>query len=349
MWVRARMATVIRGLGFYRNGEVVVSRDDLMAAHSNDADLSEHITQLLREARQDPDPSTFIWLGLYQPTPAEMAVVAEELGLPYLQVEDALNVRQRAKVESNNDEWFLLFKVLRYVEETSDVETGQISMFVGDGFVVTVRYGGVGELVEARQRLERSPHLLEQGALSVAYVVLDTIVDGYTYVADEIERDIDMIQESVFSPVRSDDSESIYRLKREVLELKRAISPLVPVAQSLIDPGSTIVPAELKPYFRDIADHVFRVSDQVEGFDNLLGTLLSASTQRLDLQQNSDMRKISAWVAIAAVPTMIAGIYGMNFDNIPELHWEYGYFMVIGLMLTACGLMFRAFKRSGWL
>ena len=340
---------MIRGLGVYRDGRVTMSRDDLLGGTPDSRQVGEQLRDLLREARADLDPSSFVWLGLYQPSEAEMKMVADELDLPPLQVEDALNVRQRAKAEKHGENTFLLFKVLKYVEESSDVETGQISMFIGRHFVVTVRFGGVGELQDVRARLESKPDILRLGVLSVAYEVMDSVVDGYIYVADELERDIDMIQESVFSQVRSDDSQAIYRLKREVLEMKRAVTPLVAGAHDRFEVSIAEIPHDLTPYFRDISDHILRVSDQVEGFDNLLATLLSASTQRLELQQNSDMRKISAWVAIAAVPTMIAGIYGMNFDNLPELHWEYGYYMVITLMLVACGLMFRAFKRSGWL
>ncbi|MSV72381.1 MAG: magnesium transporter CorA [Actinobacteria bacterium] len=343
------MTPVIRGLGVYRDGRVTLSRDDLLGKAPEARQVGEQLRNVLRQVRADPDPSSFVWLGLYQPTVAEMSIVAEELGLPALQVEDSLNVRQRAKAEKQGDSTFLLFKVLKYVEETSDVETGQISMFVGKHFVVTVRFGGVGELQDVRSLLESKPDLLRLGVLSVVYEVMDDVVDGYTFVADELERDIDVIQESVFSQVRTDDSQAIYRLKREVIEMKRAVLPLVPAAHDRFEASILDMPEALTPYFRDISDHILRVSDQVEGYDNLLATLLSASTQRLELQQNSDMRQISAWVAIAAVPTMIAGIYGMNFDNIPELHWQYGYFMVISVMFGACGLMYRAFKRSGWL
>ena len=343
------MTLVIRGLGYYRNGKVVTSRDDLLSSPHLTAGLDEQLHDLLHQARKDPDPSAFVWLGLYQPSRDELTAVADELRLNSLHVEDALNVRQRAKAEVRDGEAFVVFKVLRYIEETSDVETGQIAMFLGHHFVVTVRYGAVGELSEARERLEASSELLAHGTVSALYVVLDSVVDGYVYVADELEKDIDVIQESVFSANRSDDSEAIYRLKREVLEMRRAVSPLVAPAHAFLTADNDLVPSDMMPYFRDISDHLLRVNDQVDGFDNLLTTLLSASTQRLDLQQNSDMRKISAWVAIAAVPTMIAGVYGMNFENMPELHWKYGYFMIVGLMLTACGLMFRAFKRSGWL
>jgi len=340
---------MIRGFGYYRDGVVVETRDDLLGADPSDRAVADRMREVLARVTADPDPSAFAWLGLYQPTRQELGVVAEVLGLPHLQVEDALNVRQRAKIELKEGHRFLLFKVLRYIEESSDVETGQISMFVGEKVVVTVRFGPVAELNEARTLLEQSPALLREGPMAVAHAVLDTVVDGYLYVVDELERDIDMIQESVFSPARSDESESIYRLKREVIELRRAVSPLVPAAHALVAGSLMPVPDGLTSHFHDISDHILRVDDQAQGLDTLLSTLLSASTQRLELQQNNDMRKISAWVAIAAVPTMIAGIYGMNFDQMPELHWEYGYFVVLLLMLTVCGLMYRAFKRSGWL
>jgi len=343
------MSIVIRGLGYYRNGAVEMSRDDLMAHGGADTGLSENLSKLLAQARTDPDPTAFIWLGLYQPTEDEMKDVADVLNLPTLQVEDAMNVRQRAKTDIRDQTAFVVFKVLRYIEETSDVETGQIAIFLGDHFAVTVRFGAIGELTEARARLESSPEILREGPISALYVVLDSVVDGYQYVADEFETDIDTVQDAVFSPQRGDESQRIYRLKREVMEMRRAVNPLVPSAHAIAQGDVHGIPGALLPYFRDISDHILRVNDQSEGFDALLTALLTANTARRDLQQNSDMRKISGWVAIAAVPTMIAGVYGMNFDNMPELHWQYSYYVVLGVMITACSLMYRAFKRSGWL
>ena len=293
----------------------------------------------------------FLWLGLSDPTAGELSLLVDELGFPSLQVEDAANPQQRAKVESlGRDHAFLILKQLGYRASTSDVVTGQISVLVGPGVVVTVRHGTVGSLATARARLAASAELRALGPLGVLYAVMDAVVDAYIAVADEVEVDVDEIETEVFSPgTLTEPVERLYRLKRENIEVRRAVFPLTGFAHELVSGFDVALPPETHPYFRDIADHILRVHDQVEQADSLLTTLVMSSTARQDLQQNRDMRKISAWVAIAAVPTMIAGIYGMNFDNLPELHWQYGYFLVLGVMAGACGLMYRAFKRSGWL
>jgi len=203
--------------------------------------------------------------------------------------------------------------------------------------------------VEVRAELEGDSHLLSMGPLAVLHGNLDVFVDGYQLVADELARDIEQIEERVFSPERTDDAAIIYKLKRENLEVRRAVDPLRPVGAQLLDHELVAMPEGLRPYFHDLGDHLLRVAELSAQHDVLLGTVLEASRSRQAVMQNDDMRKISAWVAIAAVPTMIAGIYGMNFDFMPELHERWGYPAVLTLMVTACGLMYRAFKRSGWL
>lgn len=296
-------------------------------------------------------PGAFVWLGLADPTPAELALLVDELGFPTLQVEDAANPQQRAKVEGlAQDHAFLVLKQLGYQPSTSDVETGQIAVLVGPSVVVTVRHGQVGTLAGARARIAASDELRRLGALGVLYAVMDAVVDAYIAVATEIEVDVDEVETEVFSPGHlAEPVERLYRLKRENIEVRRAVFPLTGFAHEVISGFDLELSPDARPFFRDIADHILRVHDQVEQADALLTTLVMSSTARQDLQQNRDMRKISAWVAIAAVPTMIAGIYGMNFDTMPELHWQYGYFVVMAVMAGACGLMYRAFKRSGWL
>ena len=191
--------------------------------------------------------------------------------------------------------------------------------------------------------------LAEHGPLAILHAVLDHAVDEYLDVIDQVSADIEKIEESVFSPTRSDEITAIYELKRENLEIRRAISPMVQVANSLTGAEHTRLPEQLRPYFSDLADHVLRAGDGVDNNDSLLFTILMASTAQADLQQNDDMRRISAWVAIAAVPTMVAGIYGMNFDDMPELHQAWGYPAVLLLMVSVCSFMFTKFKKSGWL
>lgn len=296
-------------------------------------------------------PDSFVWLGLFEPTKDELEIVERIFSLAHLQVEDAANPTQRAKFDfDRNGHGVAILKVLDYTEHSSDVHTGQIAIFVGPWFVVTVRFGQVGDLRGIRERLQTQPELRQFGPVSVLYAVADKVVDEYVAVSDEISVDIEELETTVFnSNDRKDSADRIYRLKRENVEIRRAISPLVNGAHDFVDSRLPWVPEQLQPYFRDVGEHIMRVHDSVEGSDNMLMTMLMASTSLQDFQQNKDMRTISAYVAIAAVPTMIAGIYGMNFDNMPELHEQYGYFVVLGVMATICGLMYRAFRKSGWL
>ena len=340
---------MIRGVGLYCDGESRADAvRDIHVGSTFTAQDRRHLEVLWTEAQRGGDDS-FVWLGLREATIEEVERAAELFGISELQVEDAMSLGQRARVEVDDDRVLAVFKVLGYVEETSDVETGQIAVFVGPSYVLSVRQGEPGDLSGLRTRLEGNTDLLRTGPMAVLHGILDVVVDGYQEVADELAIDIEQIEERVFSPERTDDAAIIYKLKRENLEMRRALDPLRPVADDLLRQGVIAIPDELRPYFRDLGDHLLRVSDLSAQYDVLLGTILEASRSRQAVQQNDDMRKISAWVAIAAVPTMIAGIYGMNFDFMPELHENWGYPAVLILMFGACGLLFRAFKRSGWL
>ena len=307
-------------------------------------DLSDEL-EALRSRGQG-----FIWIGLKDPTDAEFALVNDELQLHPLAVEDAVKGNQRPKLEVYDRSVFLVIKTLRYLEQTSDIETGEVMIFVGDQFVVTVRRGEANPLAGVRQRLEQMPEHLEHGPMAVAYSVIDSIVDNYTLIDGEVGEDLDIIERQVFSGSRDVHAPGIYALKREVLEFKRASLPLAePLRRLAEDEEIPGMKDEARPFFRDVSDHLLRVNDHAESYDRLLTDVLNAHLAQISVQQNDDMRRISAWVAIAAVPTMIAGIYGMNFDNMPELHWAYGYFIVLGVMATACIGLYRAFRRSGWL
>ena len=315
-------------------------------------------------------PDGFIWIGLKDPTAAEFEDVSRELGLHPLAVEDAVKGNQRSKLEVYESSVFVVLKPLRYIEETSQVETGEVMLFIGDHFVVTVRKGEAGPLREVRRRLDSNSDDLAHGSAAVLYAVMDAVVDGYTAIDAEIGQDLAQMEESVFAGEveveeqalgelpsagaaqrhkGSQDSRRIYLLKREVLEIRRAVQPLVEPAKRLAERDVPHVPPSARPFFRDISDHVMRVVDHVESYDRLLSDILSAHLTRISVQQNDDMRRISAWVAIAAVPTMIAGIYGMNFDNMPGLHWRFGYPLALIVMAAVCLTLFRSFKRSGWL
>jgi magnesium transporter len=317
-------------------------------------DLSDELAAL----RAAGAPGDFLWIGLKDPTQAEFDEVDDELQLHPLAVEDAIKGRQRAKVEHYGSSVFVVLKPLRYVEESSDIETGELMCFVGDRFIVTVRRGEALPLAGLRQRLESDPTMMRRGPMAVLHAIVDGVVDGYRLIDAEVSADLDAIETGVFSGDDTDSS-TIYRLKREVLEFRRAAAPLAaPIMALHQDEGSAITDAELRLQFRDVSDHLHAVIDHVESYDRLLTDVLGAHLAQVTVQQNNDMRRISAWVAIAAVPTMIAGVYGMNFDYMPELSasvgiggrdFHYGYFVVLGLMAVACSALYRAFKRSGWL
>ena len=309
-------------------------------------DLSDELEAL----RAQPLGNDFLWIGLKDPTDSEFDLVNDELRLHPLAVEDAVSGNQRPKVELYDNTIFVVLKTLRYIEATSDIETGEVMLFVGDRFVVTVRRGEANPLAGVRQHLESEPDVLRHGAISVVHAVMDSIVDNYTAVDAEVAKDLDEIETAVFSGSRDVDSTTIYKLKREVLEFRRAAVPLAAPLRMLHDGSRSPLPSkEIRLLFRDVADHLLKVIDHVESYDRLLTDILSAHLAQISVQQNNDMRKISAWVAIAAVPTMIAGIYGMNFDNIPELHLRFGYFGAVGVMALLCLGLYRAFRRSGWL
>jgi magnesium transporter len=308
------------------------------------------LSDALEDLRGGDDPHAFLWIGLKNPTDAEFDLVNDELKLHPLAVEDAVKGNQRPKVELYDNTIFVVMKTLRYIEETSDVETGEVMLFVGDRFVVTVRRGEANPLARVRHDLEANRDALRHGEIAVVYAVMDSIVDNYVTIDAELQKDLDDIEASVFTGANRVSSGTIYRLKREVLEFRRAAVPLAAPLKMLHDGSRSPLPQkEVRLLFRDVADHLLRVIDHVESYDRLLTDILNAHLAQITVQQNSDMRKISAWVAIAAVPTMIAGIYGMNFDNMPELKWHYGYFLVVGLMAAACAALYRAFRKSGWL
>jgi magnesium transporter len=306
----------------------------------------EDLHAALTAADQDRD---FVWIGLHEPSVGELDDVAKEFDLHPLAVEDAVHAHQRPKLERYGGGLFLVLKTLWYEDEHDAVETGEINLFVGTGYVVTVRHGAGAELTGARRDLEERAAVLGHGPMAVVYAVCDRVVDEYERVADAVEEDIAEIEHSVFSPERTSDARRIYFLKREVQEFRRAVLPLREPMSRFANSVVPNMPEDAAPFFRDVLDHVVRVSDQVSAMDDLLSAALSAHLARVGVQQNEDMRRISAWVAIVAVPTMIAGIYGMNFRYMPELDWRYGYPFALALMAGSCWLLYKFFKRAGWL
>jgi magnesium transporter len=294
-------------------------------------------------------PGDFVWVGLHEPEQKELDRVTELFDLHPLAVEDALHAHQRPKLERYDDALFLVLKTLWYVDELDAVETGEVNLFLGADYVVSVRHGEGTELSSARQDLERRQNVLCEGPAAVVYVICDRVVDAYAEVARALEVDVDEIEESVFSTKRSDDSARIYVLKRELAEMRRAVGPLKEPMNRYASGQIPGVPPDAQPFFRDVHDHLARVSEVIETLDALLSAAFDAHLARISVQQNDDMRKISAWVAIAAVNTLVAGVYGMNFEHMPELAWRYGYYAALAVMVAASVLLYRLFKKSGWL
>jgi magnesium transporter len=297
----------------------------------------------------------FLWIGLHEPSPEQLEQLGDVFALHPLALEDAANGRQRPKIERYDDMLFLAMRTLAYVEsderdEGGDVvETGSVMVFVGEHAVITIRHGRHASMTGLRRRLESSPELLALGPSSVLHAVADKVVDDYLAVVDAVNEDIEEIETSVFGARAKTDIERIYQLKRDVIEMKRTVGPLAGPLRELSERPRRLVHPEIREYFRDVEDHLSRVHDQVASFDELLSSILQAGLARLTVSENEDMRKISAWVAIAAVPTMIAGIEGMNFAHMPELQTTWGYPAVLGTMVTVCAILYRGFKRNGWL
>jgi magnesium transporter len=291
----------------------------------------------------------FVWVGLHDPSEEELESVATVFSLHRLAVEDAVKAHQRPKLEPYRDGLFLVLKTLWYVDENDAVETGEINLFVGRNYIVSVRHGEGTELHTARIDLENQTSVLGHGPSAVVYAICDHVVDGYERVATSLMEDVDEVETSVFSTDRTQDSQRIYVLKRELAEVRRAVNPLREPMKRFASGSVPFVTERSAPFFRDVADHVVRVSESVETLDSLLSTAFDAHLAQISVQQNEDMRKISAWVAIAAVGTLVAGIYGMNFANIPELHWHFGYYYALALMAGSALGLWVLFKRSGWL
>ncbi|WP_055491717.1 magnesium and cobalt transport protein CorA [Streptomyces sp. TP-A0356] len=298
----------------------------------------------------------FVWLGLHEPTDREFAGVAELFDLHPLAVEDAVEAHQRPKLERYGDTLFAVFKTVCYVEHkeltaTSEVvNTGEIMIFIGPDFVITVRHGRHGSLGPLREELEANPQQLAKGPAAVLHAIADHVVDDYLSVTDAVQEDIDQVETDVFAEngARTDPGR-IYQLKRELLELKRAVAPLGRPIQELATRPIRVIDPEIQAYFRDVSDHLLRATEQIAAFDELLNSILQAHLAQVSVAQNEDMRKITAWAALIAVPTMVTGVYGMNFTFMPELHWRFGYPLVLVAIAVGCRVLYRGFKRNGWL
>jgi magnesium transporter len=323
---------VIVNCAAYRNG------------HRRDGDLSLDEAGAAAQAGGDG----FVWLGVLEPTAEEFESIAREFDLHELAVEDSVKAHQRPKVELYGETLFVVVKTCRYVDSEEVIEIGEVMLFVNPGFIIAVRHGE-GELTAVRSRIERRPDLLRHGPGMVLYAIVDHVVDGYEAAAQGVDVDIQEVEREVFSDDGGNPAERIYKLEREVLDFHAAVVPLAGAVDEITRGHFEVVPDELGDYFRDVHDHLRRVGSRIAGFRELLGSALHANLTQVSVRQNEDMRKISAWVAILAVPTMIAGIYGMNFEHMPELDSRYGYPAVLALIAVVCALLYRRFRQAGWL
>nr|WP_245677615.1 magnesium and cobalt transport protein CorA [Nocardia acidivorans] len=315
--------------------------------------LPGHFTHTAALAEVRERGTGFVWVGLHEPDDIQMTDIAQTFGLHALAVEDVLEGSHRPKVERYDDTLMMVMRTVAYVEHelhtvSEIVQTGEMVIFAGPDFVVAVRHGEHSGLAGVRHTLENDPERLLLGPGAVLHAIADYVVDSYVEVTRKLEIEVDLVEEEIFSPRNHLAVEPIYQLKREIVELRRAVSPLATPLRLLGRPNN-LLPKEVRRYLRDVADHHTAVTERIRDFDETLTALVNAAVAKTAVQQNTDMRKISAAVAIAAVPTMIAGIYGMNFDHMRELHQEWGYPAVLTLMTVLCALLLVVFRRNKWL
>lgn len=293
-------------------------------------------------------PDTFVWIGLHEPDAALLLEAQRQFCLHDLAIEDAHNAHQRPKIEIYGD---TLFIVLRTVQTRENkISFGETHFFVGANFILTIRHGSTLSYGEVRTRCERMPNLLRKGPGFALYAVMDSIVDQYFPVVTDLSEELEKLEENIFSekPNRETTTQ-IYQLERELLGVKRAVSPLIDICNRLIRFDFALISEEARPYFRDIYDHSIRINEMVDSTRELLTSMLDVNFSLISISQNEVSKKFAGWAAILGIPTMVAGIYGMNFKEIPELNWHYGYPVVLALTITICFLLYRHFKRSGWL
>jgi magnesium transporter len=320
---------VIVDRAVYRDGERVLEPDSL-------ADLSA-------ESRH---AGGIAWLGLHEPTEDELAAVAREFELHELALEDAIHKHQRPKIERYGDTLFLVLRPARYIDETETVEFGELHVFAGPQFVVTIRHGAASELGRVRRELESRPHLLRRGPMSIVHAILDRVVDDYVPVVGGVENDVDEIETEVFGD-RNDVSRRTYELLREVIEFRRATEPLADILDGLMREATA--DEEERRYLRDVHDHALRIREQAAALHELLRNILNVNLAIETNRQNEEVKTISAWAAILFAPTVVGTIYGMNFDHMPELGWVFGYPMALGLMVSVSTGLYLLFRRRGWI
>lgn len=300
-------------------------------------------------SRASEDSDSFAWIGLASPTTAEINDVLGSFSLHETAIEDAVLAQQRAKIEDNGDVLTFVIRTVFYDDSKSAISTGELICFIHRSFIIIVRHGDGAPLVSVRSDLESRPEFLAYGPYAVLHGVMEKVIDEYSKIAAELEKDVIQIENEVFSESRKSVSKKIYSLKREVIKYRHALEPLVLPLQRLASEGRRDFPEQLRPFYRDVADQLALACEQGSAMDSLLTAALQADMAQVQVQQNNDVRRISAWVALAALPTMVAGLYGMNFKYMPELSWRFGYPTLLILLFTGCGFLYFKFKKARWL
>jgi len=302
------------------------------------------ISEVLKE------PGRFVWVGLHEPDDEMLAEIQQEFSLHDLAVEDAAGAHQRPKLERYGDSIFVVLRTAHTDASTGGIEFGETHLFVGANYVVSVRHGGTLPFADVVARCEANPDLMVKGPVFVLYSIMDFIVDQYFPLVDTYEDKLAELEDNVFQQILPrETTERVYQLKRDLIEVKRAIAPLVDVCNRLVRGDVPLVPEDSRVYFRDVYDHVIRINEMVDTLRELLSAALEANLSLVSVSQNEAMKRLAGWAAIVAVPTMIAGVYGMNFKFMPELDWYLGYPVALTVMVGACAFLYYKFKRSGWL
>lgn len=300
----------------------------------------------IRDALSAPD--SFVWIGLLEPDEKLMKEVQQEFGLHDLAVEDAHRAHQRPKVEAYGDCLFIALHTAQLLD--GDVHFGETHLFVGARYVVSVRHGASASYRAVRERCERAPELMAKGPGFVLYAIMDFVIDNYMPIVDTLEDELEAVEDHIFKATyRRRTTERLYKLKRRVAAMRRAIYPLLDVSNQVVRFGGKLIPDEIQPYFRDVHDHVQRINEATEHMRETLTTALHVNLSLISVAQNDVVKRLAGWGAILAVPTVVASIYGMNFDNMPELHWQYGYPVTVGITVIVCVLLYRRLKRADWL
>jgi magnesium transporter len=322
---------------------MVVNCAAYTSGRRRDVEVKEIGDELQRDDR-------FVWIGLHEPDEDLLRQVQQAFGLHDLAIEDAHAAHQRPKLERYGDSLFVVLRTAQVKPSSTRIDFGESHLFVGRNYFVSVRHGASLSYAEVRGRCEATPELLARGPGFVLHAILDFIVDQYFPIVDLLEDDLEKLEETIFGEAMTrETSKRIYELKRDLLEVKRAVSPLVDMCTRLMRVDFAVIPDDTRPYFRDVYDHVIRINEMVDTLRELTTTAFEANLALTAVGQNEAMRRLTAWAAIIAVPTMTGGIYGMNFKSMPELEWAYGYPVVMGLTVSVCLLLYLRFKRADWL